>query len=168
MNVADDVIHHQTNDIIILHIHSVQRVQEIFTISNLCAVSVESEENIFTMGGKIQIERGANGSGNTRTGFVTKEDDENITVELTGNDQPRFVTVRKPEWQQHSNDGNGKYVFHGGKQITAGLNRQIRFYVTDYQPLRFRISFSTEKMSMIVSRIGRNKSNKLIDTNLSS
>ncbi len=45
LNVADDVIHHQTNHILILHIHSVQRVQEMFTISNLCAVKVETEEN---------------------------------------------------------------------------------------------------------------------------
>lgn len=135
----------------LIHLHSLSRLKEIFTLEGLCAIKKEvyssNDGGVLTYAccGKVNLK---DHRGNSVTGYVVMETASHWTIQI---DLNTFLNVKRVFFDIEV----GSYIYDKNP-ATSG-----EYIVTEYNPCRFKI-LASGKLYYLINRILLDNNDKLV------
>ena len=142
--VRSNVVHN-TESLLVLCVASRRRIQEIFTVGELNGAEIyeRKSKRWFALCGKVQIKYR---NGKAALAYILDEDNDHWILRTDNNQDGRCSKVPFSR-------GNGTFEYGGVRGKITSTTAQSNFQVTNYWPIRIRISLRLQQMSIIGSRM---------------
>ena len=127
--LLDSEVVYSTKKVLLVHISSKKRMEELFTVADMCGVKFKHKSGLkwHTCSGKVNTKK----HGWNRVGYILEERYGKWMVQLLGDREPVKMKVLDYDREE------GKYIYDGHR-TTDGQE------ITEYWPIRFLINISGE------------------------